>query len=305
MNSNNLDDLAKAYYRKPTTKNLNKLLIQCEPQIHIIVSGMCKNTRWTHADRQDMFSNFLISVWKLLRKYPRMKQPDDDNFNFKGLINRHLSWRARGYIGSLTKKIRKSPQPLFDPDAIYRVEHPIDLRKLIEDKEFIEKIREKCAPRLNAVLDMLELGHELKETAKILNVAPGTIFYRLKTIKKIALDLLESPDIDKLHKLECSKCNQWLPKDKFTVKPDYARGYHYWCRPCCNTYAAVIRRTKYGCREWQLTYTQAGEIRKKYAKGGILQSELAVEYNVSKSTISKVICRSSYTCPRKYHERTE
>ena len=233
-----LDILAKGFHQNPTDKNMNILLEACKPQIHTVVAVVCKSSNvWQHPDRQDMFSELLVTAWELLKKYPKTPLPDDNDFNFKGYLNQKLYWVLAGKNGYLKRTSKKNAVYIFLTEAndIHNLEHSVNMFNQIEDKDFIQKLYAQCNERLRVVMDVLMSGLNIHQAAEALGVSFGTVYNRLKAIREIAESLLLPENLNK-NKLECHLCKLWFTKEKFALARNTARGFAYWCRLCMSNF---------------------------------------------------------------------
>jgi len=102
----------------------------------------------------------------------------------------------------------------------------------------------------------------------------------------LTIDLIKHLDMFVCHKCDNRKC----------VNPAHlflgSQGDNM--RDCVSKGRGVDNRGEnQGCSK--LTETQVREIRTKYANGGVLQRELALEYGVSSPTISLIISRRNWS----------
>jgi DNA-directed RNA polymerase subunit M/transcription elongation factor TFIIS len=80
--------------------------------------------------------------------------------------------------------------------------------------------------------------------------------------------------------LDCKKCLQVLPEEKFSKKSGSARGYHYTCKDCHNTYS---RET------WYVKNSEKQKASSLKWKQGNKTAVRATRYGISKKEMTKLL----------------
>lgn len=113
--------------------------------------------------------------------------------------------------------------------------------------------------------------------------------YKLHRLLLFWSDQTKVEDFNNPKRLACHSC-----RNKNCVNPAHLR----WDTPKSNV-ADAIREGTFTqakmCKTSILTEQQVLEIRERYAKGGVLQKSLAIEYGVHKASLNDIIRRKNWT----------
>ncbi len=227
-----LDELAKKYKADPSEKNFNNLFKECQPTIITFARRLYKrNSWWTKQDYEDCYSFLTIKISDLIQKdYPKMPIPA--NPNFIGLLGKRLSWGIKDFLKNLIPDAKKHPKmPLHLQEGI----SPTNTFKMIEDKDFVQQIRNKCKSSklpLIAILDLLSEGFNPHQIRGQLEIGNGLMSYYLKVIRNIAEDLLKISDPANINKVQCNTCKEWKEVKEYWKCPSNKNGLLAKCIMC-------------------------------------------------------------------------
>ena len=235
-----LNQLMVDYYKTPTDAIMAQMLTICQPLVETKI-----NSLYGDFDRDDLYSTLSVAVWELLKKYPLREEWDGDTYNIEGLILRHLSYRASNFLTAQDTKLNGSRVNLKDAEDINQFADKVDVGKLFEDTDLVQKIYENSSQDLKDVIDLMLGGASIRQTSEQLGISRNSVNSSLLQLRRLAYQLLDEPNPeDFITELVCITCGETLGVENFSKDSSMKTGRNIHCRACQKLHYKSVKQIK-------------------------------------------------------------